>query len=74
MMYIVHDVNFSECSINTKSFISIKKDKQMEQLWQHACFSLHDRQFRSVVHILKMGEEQLLYHVLFWYMDYYAMS
>lgn len=33
MMYIVlHGVNFYECSINTKSFINIKMNKQMQQL------------------------------------------
>lgn len=40
----------------------------------HVLVYMMERQFRSVVHILKMGEEQLLYNVLFWYMDYYAMS
>lgn len=33
-----------------------------------------ERQFRSVVSILKTDEEQLLYNVLFWYMDYKAVS
>lgn len=40
----------------------------------HVLVYMTERQFRSVVHNLKMGEEQLLYNVLFWYMDYYAMS
>lgn len=40
----------------------------------HVFVYMTERQFRSVVHILKMGEEQLLYYVLFWYMDYDALS
>lgn len=40
----------------------------------HVLVYMTERQFRSVVHILKMGEEQLLYNVVFWYMDYYTMS
>lgn len=40
----------------------------------HVLVYMTERQFKSVVCMLKTGEEQLLYNVLFWYMDYYAMS
>lgn len=40
----------------------------------HVLAYMTERQFRSVVCILKTCEEQLVYNVLFWYMDFYAMS
>lgn len=40
----------------------------------HVFVYMTERHIRSVAHILKTGEEQLLHNVLFWYMDYDAMS